>query len=43
MGKKPYPSAPTGLDLRLNREELLARYRRALKSSATPSAKSGAN
>ena len=31
MGKKPYPAAPTGLDLRQNREELLARYRQSLK------------
>jgi len=27
MGDQPYPAAPTGLDLRQNREELLARYR----------------
>ena len=27
MGDKPYPSTPTGLDLRANRAELLARYR----------------
>jgi hypothetical protein len=31
MGKKPYPAAPTGLDLRQNREDLLARYRWSLK------------
>jgi YVTN family beta-propeller protein len=43
MGKKPYPSAPTGLDLRLNREDLLARYRRSLKQNAASPAKSGAN
>jgi len=30
-GNKPYPAATTGLDLRLNREALLARYRRSLK------------
>jgi len=30
-GKKSYPAATTGLDLRLNREALLARYRRSLK------------
>ena len=29
MGNKPYPAAPTGMDLRQNREELLARYRRS--------------
>ena len=28
MGNKPYPAAPTGMDLRQNREELLARYQR---------------
>ena len=26
MGDKPYPESPTGLDLRANRAELLARY-----------------
>ena len=31
MGNKPYPAAPTGTDLRQNREELLARYRQSLK------------
>jgi YVTN family beta-propeller protein len=31
MGNQPYPSAPTGIDLRQSREELLARYRRSLK------------
>jgi hypothetical protein len=25
MGNKPYPADPTGIDLRQNREELLAR------------------
>src|SRR5262249_12065011 len=29
MGNKPYPAKPTGLDLRQNREELLARYWRS--------------
>ena len=29
MGDKPYPAAPTGIDLRQNREELLARYWRS--------------
>jgi len=28
MGNTPYPATPTGLDLRRNREELLARHRR---------------
>lgn len=27
MGDKPYPSTPTGLDLRANREALLKQYR----------------
>ena len=27
MGSKPYPAAPTGVDLRQNRGELIARYR----------------
>jgi DNA-binding beta-propeller fold protein YncE len=31
MGNKPYPATPTGLDLRQNRQELLARYRQSLK------------
>ncbi len=38
MGNKPYPAAPTGLDLRQNREELLARYRRSLKQEAAQAA-----
>ncbi len=31
MGSEPYPAAPTGLDLRQNREELLARHGRNAK------------
>jgi YVTN family beta-propeller protein len=31
MGDKPYPAAPSGMDLRQNREELLARYRLSQK------------
>jgi hypothetical protein len=31
MGDKPYPAAPTGRDLRQNREALLAHYRRSVK------------
>ncbi len=31
MGNKPYPAAPTGKDLRRNREKLLASYQRSLK------------
>ena len=34
MGNKPYPAGPTGLDLRQNRKELLASYRRSLKQKA---------
>jgi DNA-binding beta-propeller fold protein YncE len=34
MGRKPYPAGPTGLDLRVNRAELLARYQEALKSKS---------
>ncbi len=30
MGNRPYPSRPTGKDLRQNREKLLADYRRSL-------------
>jgi DNA-binding beta-propeller fold protein YncE len=39
MGDKPYPAAPTGIDLRQNREELLARYRLSLKQEAAQEAK----
>jgi arylsulfatase A-like enzyme len=31
MGNKPYPKAPSGIDLRQNRGELLAAYQQALK------------
>jgi hypothetical protein len=31
MGNKPYPAAPTNMDLRQNRKKLLARYQRSLK------------
>jgi YVTN family beta-propeller protein len=37
MGDKPYPAAPTGADLRQNREELLADYRRSLPAARTDS------
>jgi DNA-binding beta-propeller fold protein YncE len=43
MGGKPYPAAPTGLDLRQNRAELLARYRRSLKQKAAQEQKKGAD
>jgi YVTN family beta-propeller protein len=39
MGSKPYPSSPSGLDLRANREELLRRFHADLDKStdrATP-------
>jgi hypothetical protein len=32
MGRKPSPAVPDGTDLRKNRAELLARYRRSLKT-----------
>jgi hypothetical protein len=38
MGNRPYPSWPTGKDLRQNREKLLADYRRSL-AHKTPRAK----
>jgi hypothetical protein len=41
MGKRPYPSVPTGLDLRLNREELLAKYHQSLKPKASSREKKG--
>ena len=34
-GKKPYPAVPTKLDLRENRQELLARYQRSLRKKGT--------
>jgi YVTN family beta-propeller protein len=37
MGDKSYPSAPSGLDLRANRQELLKPYRVNLKQQAEPS------
>ena len=39
MGSKPYPSSPSGLDLRANREELLRGFHANLDKStdqATP-------
>jgi len=41
MGNKPYPSRPSGKDLRQNREKLLARYRRSLKQPAVQAPKTG--
>lgn len=38
MGNKPYPSTPTGLDLRENRAELLKQYRSQLEKEAEHSA-----
>ena len=34
MSGRPYPAAPTGIDLSRNRDKLLARYRRSLQSKA---------
>jgi YVTN family beta-propeller protein len=39
MGNRPYPAKPTGADLRQNRAELLARYRRSLKQKTAPALK----
>jgi DNA-binding beta-propeller fold protein YncE len=38
-GNQPYPSAPTGLDLSQNREQLLARYRQSLHPKPVRSSK----
>jgi YVTN family beta-propeller protein len=37
MGDKPYPSSPSGLDLRANRQQLLERYRANLQQRSVPS------
>jgi len=34
MGNKPYPSMPSGKDLRQNRDELLAHFRQSLRPKA---------
>ena len=34
MGDKPYPAAPTGIDLRQNREKLLADYQRSVRQES---------
>jgi YVTN family beta-propeller protein len=39
MGRKLYPAAPAGTDLRNNREELLARYQRSPQQRAAPTPK----
>jgi hypothetical protein len=41
IGDQPYPAAPTGMDLRQNRKELLARYWRSLKPKAAQAPKTG--
>ena len=41
MGNKPYPAVASGMDLRQNRQELLARYRRSLKQKTAPAPKTG--
>jgi DNA-binding beta-propeller fold protein YncE len=43
MGDRPYPAGPTGLDLRKNRKELLASYRRPLKQEAAQKPKTVTN
>ena len=41
MGDKPYPSAPSGKDLRRNREKLLSDYRMSLTRDAAEKPKAG--
>jgi DNA-binding beta-propeller fold protein YncE len=41
MGNKPYPAAPTGLDLRANRKEFLARHQALSNQNAPPKKSSG--
>jgi YVTN family beta-propeller protein len=43
MGRKPYPATPTGLDLRQNRAELLARYRQPLNQKVSQAVQARAN
>jgi hypothetical protein len=43
MGGRPYPAQPTGVDLRQNRKELLANYRRSLKQGAAQKPKTVTN
>jgi DNA-binding beta-propeller fold protein YncE len=43
MGNRPYPSRPTGKDLRQNREKLLADYRRSLQHQAVRTPKPAGN
>lgn len=39
MGGRPYPAAPTGIDLSRNRAQLLARYQRSLQHKSALAAK----
>lgn len=41
MDNKPYPAAPTGLDLRANRKEFLARHQALSNQNAPPKKSSG--
>ncbi len=43
MGNRPYPSRPTGKDLRQNREKLLADYRRSLAHKTAHALKPAGN
>ena len=43
MGDKPYPAVPTGIDLRQNREKLLADYQRTLAKEAAQKRKAAKN
>jgi hypothetical protein len=42
-GSQPYPSTPTGLDLRANRQQLLQRYRANLQQLSVPPVESPAS
>jgi hypothetical protein len=41
MGDKPYPAAPSGKDLRQNRDKLLSDYRLSLTRDAVERPKAG--
>jgi DNA-binding beta-propeller fold protein YncE len=41
MGNQPYPATPSGLDLRQNREDFLARYRRSFEQKSAHERKKG--
>jgi len=43
MGNRPYPSRPTGKDLRQNRDKLLARYKLSMKQNTEQAQKASTN